>query len=218
MSRDDRFWRKWALLGGLLSISLMGCGPSTLAFLFRDTEIKPAQPLAHHEDKKEVTVLLLVSSAPTIGMDFAGSDKEIATLAGKQLEEGSKKEKHPIKVVDAGKLEKLRNSPGFSARNPASIAKQLGADYVLDVTVSSMKMIPAQFGGEFLEGEAVVSVVVYDSAKPDSIHRQYELSPKLPMKGTASVTTGMYRRMLVAKIANEIAWQHVPHEQEMMGH
>lgn len=216
MSRDKRFRRKWALLGGLLCLAFMGCSPSTLAFMFRDTELKPIQVLEPREDQKEITVLLMVSSSPTIGMDFAGSDREIASLAGKQIEEGSKKGKHPFKVIDPLKLEKLRNTPGFDARNPASVAKQLGADYALDVTVSSMKMVPAQFGGEFLEGEANVSVAVYDAAKPDTIYRQYELAPKLPMKGTASVTTTMYRRMLVAQIAKEIAWQHIPHEPDRM--
>jgi len=214
MSRDQRFWRKWAILGGLLSIALMGCSPSTLGFIFAEREKPPMEPLEPREDKKEIAILVLVSSSPTIGMDYAGSDREIATLTGKHIEEGSKKSKHPFKVIDPLKLDKLRNTPGFDARNPASIGKQLGADYVLDVNVSSMKMFPAQFGGEFLEGEAIVSVAVYDVAKPEAIYRQYELNPKTPMKGSASVTPAMYRRMLLQRISTEIAWKHIAHEPE----
>ena len=212
MSRSQQFGQKWAILGGLASLAFLGCSPSTLGFLFAERERPPVQPLEHREDKKEIAVLVMVSSSPTIGMDYQGSDRVVAPHAGPQLEDGSKKSKHPFKVIDPLKLDKLRNSPGFDARNPASVGKQLGADYVLDVNVTSMKMLPAQFGGEFLEGEATVAVTVYDVTKPDTIYRQYELNPKTPMKGTASVTTTIYRRMLIQRIANEVAWQHIPHE------
>jgi hypothetical protein len=143
-------------------------------------------------------------------------DRELARLVGKRLEGDTKDDSHPIKVVDPAKVEKAKRAPGrdWRAVSPAVIGKELGADYVIDLTVDSMNMVPREFGGEIYQGQANLQVVVYDTTQPDGPFRQFPVSVTGPQKSTSAVTPGFYRQMFVAKVATDLAWKHVPHVQE----
>ena len=210
-----RFTGRRALLGaGLMAFFGMGCNPSWLYFLNRgDGKQPPQYPLAPKDGKKEVTVAILTSASPTLAIDYAGSEREVATLVGKKMTEETKEGKNPIKAIESSKVDKAKNAPGIDWRtvNPASLGKQLGADYVLDVTINTMTMNPSEYAGEYFKGEANFTVLVYDTSKPDSVHQQYTRTASVPLKGASSVTATMYRRMLIERLASEIAWQHIPH-------
>jgi hypothetical protein len=205
--------RRRAVLGGLLCAAFMGCSPSTLWFLFKGDEKAPAKyALEPKGGRSEIAVLVMAYPSPTLGMDFAGADKDVAAQVGKRLAEETKEERR-ITVVDPAKLERLKNTPGQDWRtlSPAAVGAKLGADYVIEVTLTSMTMMPPQYGGEYYEGSASYDVVVYDTAQPDAAYKQYSHTSTTPLKGKESVTPSMYRKMLLERVATDIAWHHVPH-------
>jgi hypothetical protein len=219
MSRESAISRRRAVLGGLLCAAFVGCSPSTLWFLFKgDEKLPPEVPLAPKSGKREVAVLVMVSPSPSLGMTFAGADREIAALVGRRMAEETKKDDHPITVIDPARLDKLKNTPGTDWRTltPAAIGAKLGADYVIDVSLTSMAMLPAEYGGEYYKGSASYEVVVYDTAAPDATPRQYAKTTTTPLKGKEAVTERMYRGMLTERVAAEIAYAHIPHTSDAL--
>ena len=214
MSRANRVWRRRAVLGGLVAVFGLGCSPSSLWFLMRgDDKRQPEIPLPAKKDKDHVTVAILANGSPTLGIDFAGAERELATLVGKRMADETQKDEHPIRVVEASKVERLKHTPGRDWRtaNPAALGKELGVDYVLDLTLNSMTMYQPEYGREFYQGRASLQVVVYDTEKPDAPIQDYVHNSMSPEKSTAAVTPAFYRKHFIDQVATEIAHRHIPH-------
>jgi hypothetical protein len=204
-------------LAGLGAVAGVGCSnPAAFTyFLFRGDEKVPAEhPLPPKGEKKEVTVAVLTSTGGSLPMDFAGVDRELGALVGKAMAEATKDDKHPVRVVEAAKVDKAKATPGQDWRtaNPAEIGKQLGADYVLDLTVTGMGIYSGDYAKEFYSGKADVAVVVYDcGAKDGAPKSQYVHNSKYPTKSTEAMTPAGYRQLFLHRLGNEIAWRHVTH-------
>ncbi len=99
---QSKAWRRWVIGLGLLSFACMGCSPGMLGFLLQDDKRDPAIPLPCKKDKDEVTVAIITSASPTLGMDpsFAGAERELATLITRRMTAETAKEDHPIRVVE----------------------------------------------------------------------------------------------------------------------
>jgi len=205
---------KWAILTALMAFTTMGCGATTLAWMFQgDGTVQPVSPLPVKKGKESVTVAILSNADPALGMDpaFAGAERELATLIGRRMIEGTVKEDHPIRIVDAGKIEKIRAKAGGGWQNPAAIGKQLGADYVIDLTLKSMSIYQPEYGREFYQGRANVQVVVYDTDKPDEVYQEYIHTEMLPQQSTATVSPAIHRKKLIEQLGHSIAHRHIPH-------
>ena len=204
-------------VAGLGVVTGMGCAnpAASMYFLFRGDEKVPAEhPLPAKGEKKEVTVAILTSTSGSLPMDFAGVDRELGGLVGKALIETTKDDKAPVKVVDPAKVDKAKGAPGrdWRAVPAGEIGKQVGADYVLDLTVTGMGIYSPEFGKEYYSGKADIQVAVFDcAAKEGGAYRQYTHTSKYPTKSTEAVTPAGYRQAFLQRLANEIAWKHVPH-------
>jgi hypothetical protein len=210
----NRGVRRSVLVAGLLALAGMGCSPANLAWLIfqNNDKVPPEHPLPPKEGKKGVTVALIGSASPTLGIEFAGIDRELVTLVGQRMAEETKDSKHPITVIDQSKVDKIKSgATDWRARNMADVAKQLGADYLIDLSVITISMFQPEYGREFYQGRANVQVTVYDAAKADGAYRDYTHNSMLPTKGTEGVTAAAYRKMFVGRLATEIAWRHIPH-------
>ncbi len=202
---------------GLGVVGGMGCSnpAASMYFLFRGDEKVPAEhPLAPKGEKKEVTVAILTSTSGSLPMDFAAVDRELGLLVGKAMAETTKDDKHPVRVVDSAKVDKAKNAPGRDWRSvPAGdIGKQVGADYILDLTVTGMGIFAPEYGKEYYSGKASVQVAVFDcAAKESGPYRQYTHTSSFPTKSTESDTPAGYRQKFLGRLANEIAWRHVQH-------
>ncbi len=204
----------WAVLLIGVAFTSMGCSASTLMWMFQgDGTVQPDKPLPAKKGKDVVTVAILSSADPSLGMDpaFAGAEREVATIIARRMTEGTAKEDHPIKIVDAGKIEKLRAKAGGGWQNPAAIGKQVGADYVLDLTLKSMSIYQPEYGREFYQGRANMQVVVYDTEKPDVVYQDYIHNEMLPQQSTAAVSPAHYRKKLIEQMGQSIAFRHIPH-------
>jgi hypothetical protein len=218
MGRGQRSaaWRRWVIGLGLLAFASMGCSPSTLWFLMRgDDKREPIHPLPCKEDKKEVTVAILSSASPTLGMDpyFAGAESELAALIGQVMAAETKEDRRPIRVIEQSKMEQFKKSPGQDWRtmNPAAIGKKVGADYVIDLTLNSMSIYQPEFGREFYQGRAQLQVVVWDADKPDAPYQDYFHPAIGQQESTAVLSPAGYRKKFITKVATEVAHRHIPH-------
>ncbi len=214
--RRSTAWRRWVIGLGLLALASMGCSPSTLWFLMRGDDKKPPEvPLPAKEGKKEVTVAILASAAPTLGADpaFAGTERELAVLVGQRMAEETKDDRRPIRVIDQAKIEHFKATApqDWRVMDPAAVGKKLGADYVLDLTLESMSIFQPEYGREFYQGRATGTVAVYDTDKPGQKLQDYPLLSVGEQRSTAALTPAGYRKWFVTKVATEIANRHVPH-------
>jgi hypothetical protein len=212
--RTRIIWRRCAIALSLLAMFGFGCSPSTLFFLMRgDDKREPVIPLPAKEGKDHVMVAIFTSSSPTVGLDFAGSERELGQLIGQTMTRETAGEKRPIRIVEQSKVDRARNTPGRDWRtaNLASLGKELEADYVLDITVNSMSMNQPEFGGEFYQGRANLQVVVYDSDRPEAPISDYPHTVTGQNKGVIHGSSSQYRKNFLQQVATEIAHQHISH-------
>ena len=128
-----------------------------------------------------------------------------------QLE--TKEDRRPIRVIDQAKVEKFKSSAGRDPRtmNLAAAGKELGADYVIDLTLNSMSIFQPEFGREFYQGRAQLQVVVWDTDKPDAPYQDYFHPSIGEQKSTAVLSPAGYRKYFLGRVAIEVAHRHIPH-------
>jgi hypothetical protein len=205
--------RRALLVGGLVAFAGMGCNPATLYFLMRgDDKVKPEIPLPAKEGKKEVTVVILANGSPSLSYDFAGAERELVALVAQKMMTETKEDKHPIRVIEQAKVDKFKAAnPSWQTLSGGAVGKQLGADYVIDLTLTSMSMYQPEYGKEFYQGRASLQVVVYDTATPDKPLQDYVHNSMEEPRSTAADSPAGYRRRYIAKVAQEVAYRHIPH-------
>lgn len=197
-----------------------GCSPTALMMLTEKDggRIQPDCPLPAKGENKTVTVAILPSADPGVSGEFIGAEREVAVALGKKLVEGSAKASkpvRPIQVVELPKVEKyLAAHPEWRTLSGGTIAKQLGADYLIDMRVSRMSMYDPTFGTETFVGRAEVVVAVYDADEPDSA--LYNIPPHTSHQParSGSGSSSQYRQWFVDRLATELSWRYVPHMPE----
>jgi hypothetical protein len=141
-----------AALAGVMVFAAAGCTPASLGYLLRDSKAKPEHPLPANPDKKEIAVLIIGSQSQRLGMDpmFSGVDRQLPGLIARQMMEDTRREKHPIVAIEQAKLDRWKQTSGQDIRtaNPARVGKELGADYVIDLTVNSMTVFQPELAKE----------------------------------------------------------------------
>ena len=170
---------------------------------------------------------LLQTRLCDLGVDIEGSNledhidrlnRELESKIGAKISDLSKVPKDSeITVVDSSKLDQLRQSnPNlWNTASMSEIAKALGADYVLDVTLSSLSFYDRQTGREICRGHATVSVAVYDAVGNGKPLTQYGHSSDAPLRDTSSLPVNLYRNTYMERLATEIALKHVKHKAEI---
>ena len=222
MNRKTLTWLRRGVLTAYLTIFSFGCGPALLWFLNRGDEYKdPAvgYKLAPVEGKKTVTVAVIVSAPNHIltNPTMQGVDRDLESKIGSKISELSKIPKDSlITIVDSSKVDRMRqeNPQLWNTASMSEIAKSLGADYVLDVTLSSLSFYDQQTGREICRGNATLSVSVYDAVGNGKPLTQYGHSSDAPLRDTSSLPVHLYRNTYLDRLATEIAFKHVKHKAE----
>jgi len=193
-------------------VATLGCNPASLSyFLFKGDGKAPAEyPIVPAEGRKDVVIAILMS-APNAPVEFAGIDRDLARNLGHILTEQSKEKKPQIRVVDQSRIDRFKNSTaGWKTLSPAEVGKQLGADYVIDASVSGLSLYEAGSGRYMYQGQGSVDAVVFETATGKE-HSKYFVNAKLEAKPSDSVPPGQYKSLLVQRIADELSWKHLPH-------
>jgi hypothetical protein len=218
-------WAKrtvWLTLAAVLTI---GCNPITLPFLiFRPEPKAPAEyPLRPKEgdlsDKdKELKVLLLCHHNTGVAYEFAGSDRELASMLAKRLSALATEAEDKITVIPPAQVDKFKMSnPNWRYLHATAIGKQLEADYVLQVHVGNVNVYQPNSAKQIYEGRAEVAVDVY--AVPDGVaepkHR-YVLPytyPKTGMIASSDVPPSRFKQLFLERLALELARKHVEYKE-----
>jgi hypothetical protein len=199
--------------GFAAAVGAGGCNPANaLYFLFRGDGKTPAQyPLLPKDEKKEVTIVVLVT-APSTSLEFAGVDRELGSAIARRMFDQTKEGKHPIRAIETAKLDKFKAAnPNWKAMSSAEIGKGVHADYVLDVSVSSIDLYQPQTGKLMYQGRASVEAAVYDVPVGGGQMAKYFVNPKLEERPVGDIAPNQYKQKLLDRIADEVTWKHVAH-------
>jgi hypothetical protein len=215
-----RFTRR-TLLASLfvapIAVTSVGCTPGALGFLFRGDGKKPPEyPLASlkNRDSKEVRVVILANAGTGLSWEFAGIDREIALNTSKKLAEGTKEEKNPVKIIRPEDVDKFKaNNPSWKIMHPCRVAQQLGADYLIDISLTGIGLYQPNSAKAIYEGWATADVSVYEAGIETPRHTYYHKSQQHPTSADAK-PAGQYKAYLIQQLSLELASRHMKHTDE----
>jgi hypothetical protein len=218
---------KWARRGvwlTLAAVMTIGCSPITLtSFLLRSDEKIPAQyPLRpkegpKHEKDEEIKILLLAGLAPgSVTVEFAGAERELAAAVAKKLPEVGKANKEVYTVIPPHQLDTFKmQNPNWRGMRAAAIGKRLGADYVVEMSLSGLQMYQPGAMNQIYEGRAQVAVEVADTAETagEPKHRYVHSfsHPGFP-RAVDSMPPAQFKLEFLDKLAQEIVFRHIDHK------
>jgi hypothetical protein len=221
MNRTGK-WAKRAVWLTLAAVLSFGCSPlTTIAFLLHKDDKAPAEyplrPKDKDAPKKEtITVAILTCQQGSVGdPEFARVDQPLARELAKVLPEYSKSTKQKIEVVAPSKVDQFKaNNRNWRAMRASEIGKKLGADFVLDITLSAIVVYQPGSANQIYEGRAEVNVDVYDvnDATGEPTHYVHPfLYPKAGFRDATSVPPSRFKMEYVSQLARELALKHVEH-------
>ena len=218
---------KWAKRGVWLTLAVVltiGCNPITLTSVLLRSETKlPAQyPLRPKEGPKkdkdeEIKVLILAGMAPgSVTVEFAGAERELAAGIAKKLPEVGAANKEKYSVIAPHQLDTFKmQNPNWRSMRAGAIGKRLGADYVLELSLSGLQMYQPGALNSIYEGRAQVNVEVTDTAEPagEPKHRYVHsfAHPGFP-RAVDSMPPAQFKLEFIDKLALDIVFRHVEHK------
>jgi hypothetical protein len=202
-----------------LVVAGMGCTPSNLLwFLNRDDKAPAQYPLEPKDGKKEYTVAVVVTANPALLSypEFSGIDRELAVRFSHLLTEETAKDKQKVTVVDQNKVGQLkqRMAGKWDIQSRSEIAKELGADHLIEVDIAKFSLYDKTFGRDVCKGTAEVSVKVYDAKGNGSAKTEYTHTAQPPLRPTDGSTPMAYKQILINYLAKDLMHKHVPHTAE----
>jgi hypothetical protein len=218
-------WARRAVWTTLAAVFTLGCSPlSTIAFIFGDDPTKPAEyPLTFKDGPKkgkEVVVAVFISSAPGIGQPFAGSEGKLAYDIAKKLPEMAKLGKTPQKLVvlEPSLVNKFKmdNPTWKQGMHPSEWGRKLHVDFVIDIQLESMSLYQPGSLNQLYEGQADVTVDVYDvDVGPGEPKYNYVLPFKYPHTHPLAVDNipqNRFKQDFLEHLAAEISMKHIEHK------
>jgi hypothetical protein len=220
-------WARRAVWGTLLGVAALGCSPlNVISFMFaHDEKVTAAYPLTFGKDspkkhKDEVVVLVLPHLAPGTSPTFFSAERDLAAELARTLPERAKenKDKKKVRVIGPAQVDRFKSTnTNWKALNPGDIGQKLGADFVLDIELSKMRLYQPNAGGERIyEGRADVQVTIYEVGVEGGV-RDYPITFSYP-KGTplgrdgSSMSESEFRKEYILNLAGEITEHHVDHK------
>jgi hypothetical protein len=216
-----------AVWGTLVAVLSFGCSPLTMiAFLMHKDEKLPARcPLPPKVDEttgkkqEEVKVAVFCGFAQSPPLDFASADRELAAQFVKRfpevLKESGSKEK--ITFVPPADVDKFKaTNPNWRAMHPSAWGKKLGADYVIELTLSGMQLYQPGSRNEIYDGRAEVTVDVYDAALPGAAPKHNTIHgysyPKGMARDAGVMPATRFKQMYLENLAVELILLHIEHK------
>lgn len=217
MNRSNKWWRifQCGLVASLL-VATVGCNPALLWFLNRGDDKTPAQyPLEAKDGKKEYTVAIVATAKPALLSypEFSGIDRELAANFAQMIVEETAKDKSKVRVIDQAKVNEIRNKNplNWDIANRSQLAKDLGADHLIEVDISKFSLYDKDFGRDVCKGTAAVNVKVYDAKGDGSAKIEYSHTSQPPLRPTDGSTPMAYKQILLKHLAKDLMHKHVPH-------
>lgn len=222
MSRTGKC-AKWAVWLTLAAVFSFGCSPlTTIAFLLHKDDKVPAEVPLKPKDKdapkkESITVAVLVSQQGSVAdSEFARVDQQVSREIARILPEYAKPTKQKIDVVSPTKVDQFKiANRSWRTMKASEIGKKLGADFVLDVTLSGINIYQPNSINKLYEGRASVSVDVYDvtdtAGEPTHYDHQFTYPKRTRFTEVEELPLPRFREGFVKDLAKELALKHVEH-------
>jgi hypothetical protein len=207
-----RTWIALFINGVLMSL---GCNPATMAMFlapFVDNKNPPEYSLA--EAKKEATVAVMVSFAPTHLEDrreVLPADYELAEKVTQHIKMRSQLNKEKIKLVPVAQVRSYQTKLGArSGVTPAELGKNFSADFVIFLEIDNLSLYEKKSFGDLYRGNTEIAVSLYDLAKPEGEQKVFDKPYRCEYPGSGPRDAGSYsvaqfRGMFLTKIAREVS-------------
>ena len=218
-------WAKRSVWLALLAVLTIGCNPlQTVAFfLHKDDKLPAKYPLRPKEGPKkdkdeEIKVLVLCDRGSGVPQEFAMVHNDLVSTLLKRIPEFAKENKEKFTVIPQADVSKNKiGNTTWTSQPPSEIGKKLGADYVIDITLSNIGVYQQGSAREIYEGRAEVYVDVYDvalgaKAEPKDKYVHQFLCPKTGMIAASNLPISRFKQMFVEQLAHEIIEFHLEHK------
>ena len=217
-------WAKrgvWATLAAVLTI---GCNPITLPFVLLRPEPKlpaeyPFRPKEGDLSKKseELKVLILCHQSNGMTIEFAGADRELASVLAKRMPQVAKVCDDELTVIPPTQVDKFKMSnPNWRYMHATAIGKQLGADYVMEVHLGNVNVYQPGSGHLIYQGQAEVAVDVYEVAagETEPKHRYVYpfIYPKTGLIAAGDKPLRAFKMEFFDRLALELVNKHIDHK------
>jgi hypothetical protein len=212
MRSSDRFLRNVTILLGLACM-VVGCGPSSLAFLFLpfvDDRIEPKCKLAKADKEIKIVIASRFQNIE-VRPDLQPADRELADALASELRKRFKlnKEKAQIEPIQRVQphLAKLKE---WTAASLIPIGEQFQADYVIALEIEKMSLLMPSSFDSFYKGNADIHVRVYDVHQPaidaellrQSFHCEY---PNVKTITPSDMNAAGFRALFNNRMARDLA-------------
>jgi hypothetical protein len=206
--------RRMLLTSGLCVFGVMGCTPGGLWHLLRGNGKQPADyPLQPKDGQKEIKVLVTATSGPDVArsFEFAGLDRDLSNKLSRKLADETREAKHPLKPIDSAAFDKFKaQTPGWKVTHPSQIAKHLGADYVIDIQMTSFRLYDPETGRHMFQGLARMDVTVY-AAGSEEVKYQYAHTSRQADEPADTTDAASFKLKFLEQIVVELAARHTEH-------
>ena len=92
----------------------------------------------------------------------------------------------------------------------AEIGKELGAEYVMEMTITGFELYEKETGRLMYMGRATANVATYETAGGTE-HSQYFVEAPIESRPSSDMPTAQYKTMLIQRLALRTSWKHIPH-------
>ncbi|MBY0523916.1 MAG: hypothetical protein K2R98_10990 [Gemmataceae bacterium] len=213
--------RRWRLVGllGLAILSTIGCNPLTSLYFLAvglDPKVEPDCRLASEDKNKEVKVVILTYCPLEMRQELLGADRELSSLLGQKLLEGTRANKEKITIVSPTKVQHYKDEhPNWQSNGPEVIGKYFRADYVIDLEINTLTLFQARSANQMLRGNAEISITVHDLSKPgeepifkDEYACEYPPSREVPI---SDCSPQKFRMQFLTRMATDLSWKFTSH-------
>jgi hypothetical protein len=215
--------RRWLLRGALIGgfVACFGCNPMLFPmFLQGESFEAPTLKRLAKQDKKEVTVVILVSSRLDARQELMNVNRELGRKTVEQLRELTKAHDDKLVVVEPGKVDRyLASHPGLREKlEPDELAEQLKtdlkADYIIDIEINSLSLYEGTH--ELLRGRGDIHVTLINTNDLDDRHDKdirslYPKETSGPVMADSETNVLDFRSKFLDTVAKTIAYCFCDH-------
>lgn len=206
----EQRWRQAALvLVALVGTLTLGCNPATLAFFLAPPPMFPPE-FSLTSKKKDAKVAIMVGFKELeTNTDLQFADRELEEVLCRKLIERFKENRSKVEVIPSYKVRDYREkSQNWRTCSPVEIGKELGVDYVIDVSLDKMTLYEKGSRQTLFRGKAEVFVAVTDVNGPEEqgpVWSKY-YTPVYPRRGpeAADNSVRIFRTNFIERMGRDL--------------
>jgi Lipopolysaccharide-assembly len=211
--KSDRFLRNITILLGLACMAI-GCGPSSIAYLFMpfvDDRVQPKCKLANPD--KEIKIII---ASRFQNLEFRPevqpAEQELASALEIELRKRFKLNNEKVKVEPPQRVRPhLTKMKEWNAASLIQVGERhFQADYVIELNIQSLSLMMPNSYNSLYQGRADLEVTVYDVHKPaiEAVILKQTFRSEYPMSQPIDSSTNspdQFRARFNSRMARDLA-------------